>query len=126
MGGCRARRHYSGSVLSTSWLLGLVWLVEIGLAVAAAGDAVRHRAPTYPAAGKLTKPVWLTILGLSLLFILLACPISAILEQPTLSPTNLLPLAGLIASSVYLVDVRPALALMRGRGGGRQGPYGPW
>ena len=31
-----------------------------------------------------------------------------------------------VAAAVYLVDVRPALAQVSGRGGGRQGPYGPW
>ena len=113
-------------MLSTSWLLALVWLVEIGLAAAAVIDAVRHRAAAYVAAGKLTKQVWLLILGMGLLFILLACPISAVLSTPVLSPVNLLPLAGLVASSVYLVDAKPALEQMRGRGGGRQGPYGPW
>ncbi|RKS79987.1 uncharacterized protein DUF2516 [Motilibacter peucedani] len=113
-------------MLSTSWLLALVWLVEIGLVVAAVVDAVRHRAAAYVAAGKLTKRIWLLILGLGLLLVLLACPIKAVLSNPVLSPVNLLPLAALVASAVYLVDAKPALEQMRGRGGGRQGPYGPW
>jgi len=31
-----------------------------------------------------------------------------------------------VAAAVYLADVRPALKQVSGRGGGRQGPYGPW
>ena len=113
-------------MLDSTWLLSLIWIVEIGLVVAALGDAVRHKAPTFAAAGKLTKPKWLAILALSLVFILLACPFPQIVDEPYLSPISLFTLVGLIASSVYLADVRPALQAMRGRGGGRQGPYGPW
>jgi hypothetical protein len=41
---------------------------------------------------------------------------------------DLVSLAGTIASIVYLVDVRPALQQVGGRGGNRNnmGPYGPW
>ena len=32
----------------------------------------------------------------------------------------------LVAAGVYLADVKPALDQVMGRGGGTQGPYGPW
>jgi len=31
-----------------------------------------------------------------------------------------------VAAAVYLVDVRPALRQVSGRGRSKQGPYGPW
>jgi hypothetical protein len=43
--------------------------------------------------------------------------------------SNVLSMFGVIAfvaAAVYLADVRPALKQVSGRGGGRQGPYGPW
>jgi hypothetical protein len=45
-------------------------------------------------------------------------------------PLNFLNVAGTIACIVFLVDVRPALRQVSGRGGSgggsRMGPYGPW
>ena len=35
-------------------------------------------------------------------------------------------LIAFVAAAVYLVDVRPALRQVGGRGGGNSGPYGPW
>jgi hypothetical protein len=38
-----------------------------------------------------------------------------------------LSIVAVVASAVYLTDVRPAVRQLRGRGGsGRSGPYGPW
>jgi hypothetical protein len=40
---------------------------------------------------------------------------------------NIFGLAAVVASAVYLVDVRPAVKQYRGRRPGTsEGPYGPW
>ena len=97
----------------------VLWLVELGLVVWAFGDSLMHQPGAYVAAGKLTKAKWNAILGVALLFVLLAL----------LSPTALTGIIAVIASAVYLADVRPAVREYRGGrggGGGRMGPYGPW
>ena len=67
-------------------------------------DALSHRAEAFPAAGKLTKPAWLAILGLAL-----------VAHMIFWHPISLLNIAGTIAAIVYLVDVRPTiLSLTRG------------
>ncbi|WP_448610358.1 DUF2516 family protein [Geodermatophilus sp. URMC 60] len=66
-------------------------------------DALIRPAAGYVAAGKLTKPGWAAILGLSLLVVLL------------MGPMSFLGLPAVIATIVYLVDVRPAVrGLSRG------------
>ena len=64
--------------------------------------ALMFSAESYPAAGKLTKPAWLMILGLGLVVQLLAFSV-------------LLSLVAAIAAFVYLADVRPALGGLRRR-----------
>ncbi len=85
-------------------LLGL-GLLALAIKVWALVDAVTRPGPAYPAAGKLTKPIWVGIL------------VAAVL----LGGTNVMGLFGLIgtvAAIVYLVDVRPAVRELR--------PGGPW
>jgi uncharacterized protein DUF2516 len=72
------------------------------LAVWALIDAAIRPTPTYVSAGKLTKPAWLAITGASVALALLF---------PLLSMFRL---AGLVASIVYLVDVRPAIKESQG------------
>ncbi len=75
------------------------------LKVYALVDAVRQNGEAFPAAGKLTKPIWIAILVAALL----------------LGRANVIGIFGLvslIAAIVYLVDVRPAVrGIVRG---------GPW
>jgi 4-amino-4-deoxy-L-arabinose transferase-like glycosyltransferase len=87
-------------------------------------DAVRHSGGAYKAAGKLTKPIWLAILGVATALGVLSLPFG----RSGGSPLGLLSVLGVVAAAVYLTDVRPAVRQMRGRGGrGRNsGPYGPW
>ena len=70
-------------------------------------DAVIRPTPAYVAAGKLTKPAWLALTGASVFTALLF---------PLLSMFRL---AGLVASIVYLVDVRPAIRESQGGGTSR-------
>jgi len=95
------------------------------LALFAFVDAAVRREDAYRAADKNTKGFWLIILGL------------AAVVMKLFSILSFLPVIGLIAVIVYMVDVRPALRAVSGRPGrvrlGRRnrgsssdGPYGPY
>ena len=96
----------------------VLWVVLLAAKAYALIDAVRYSTPSYPAAGKQTKTLWLIFLGLGLAFHVITYP----------DPTGLLSLAGDIAAIVYLVEVRPKLRAINGKGSkrGSDGPYGPW
>ncbi|MER6315174.1 DUF2516 family protein [Streptomyces sp. NPDC001581] len=90
------------------------------LAVAAFVMALLAREEAYRAADKQTKTFWLVILGITVL-------VDALLGMLFLQ------IAGLVATIVFFVDVRPALKQVSGGGrGGRRGgsssdgPYGPY
>ncbi|WP_030718428.1 DUF2516 family protein [Streptomyces sp. NRRL F-2580] len=90
------------------------------LAVAAFVIALLAREDAYRAADKQTKTFWLVILGVTVL-------VDAFLGMLFLQ------IAGLVATIVFFVDVRPALKQVSGGGrGGRRGgsssdgPYGPY
>lgn len=105
------------SSLGVTGLINLViWVALLGVKIFALVDALRYSNNQYVSAGKRSRTLWLVLTGLSLAFHL----ISDVLSLPNL--------AGTIASIVYLVDVRPALQQVSGRGGNRNnmGPYGPW
>ncbi len=72
-------------------------LVLLAVAAWAFFDAVVRPAPGYVAAGKLTKPAWAAITALSTLVLFMVGPMS------------FLGLPAVIATVVYLVDVRPAV-----------------
>ena len=98
------------------WLLSMALIVFSGFALF---DAAVRREDAYRAADKKTKPFWLIILGIAFVVNLLF---------PILS---FLPIIGLIATIVYMVDVRPALRSLPGggrarRGSSSDGPYGPY
>lgn len=83
-------------------LLVLSWAVLI-VTVYAFVHAARQRPDAYTATDKLTKPVWLAILGVSALLCLL-------LGASVLGMT-----IAAVASGVYLVDVRPKLLEVQGK-----------
>ena len=98
------------------WLLSMALILFSGFALF---DAAIRREDAYRAADKQTKPFWLIILGIAFVVNLLF---------PILS---FLPIIGLIATIVYMVDVRPAVRALPGGGRGRRGsssdgPYGPY
>jgi hypothetical protein len=93
----------------------IAFIVEIWAFI----DAVRRPAAAYTAAGKLSKQLWLIILGVALLFGVAGA-------VGFVSIIQMLPIIGFIAAAVYLADVRPAVR-QYGRGGSSSsGPYGPW
>ena len=98
------------------------WIV-LGLTVAALGveiyalvDCLRRRADAFTAAGKRTKPFWMLVTGVATLL-----GVIAVGGFP-----GLLAIVAIVAAGVYLADVKPALDQVMGKGGGNQGPYGPW
>lgn len=101
----------------TGWLDLAIWVVFLAVKVFALVDALRWSNQHYVSAGKQNRMIWLVLTAASLAFHLIAG-----------SSVGLLAIAGDIASIIYLVDVRPALQQVSGRGGkrGNMGPYGPW
>src|SRR5690348_153862 len=99
---------------------GLLGLVLLGFKVFAFVDALSRPDALFRAADKQHKNFWLAILG--------AAAAWNALEGGVVTSLGFLNLIGLVATIVYLVDVRPALrAFGGGRGkGGQIGPYGPW
>ncbi|MEW1829051.1 DUF2516 family protein [Streptomyces sp. NPDC088196] len=100
------------------WLLSVALIVFSGFALV---DAATRREDAYRAADKKTKPFWLIVLGLAFVVNLI------------FNILSFLPIIGLVATIVYMVDVRPALRGLPGggrsrRGGGSSsdGPYGPY
>ncbi|WP_327253544.1 DUF2516 family protein [Streptomyces sp. NBC_01244] len=100
-------------------VLPLLGFAMLGLAVVAFVLALTAREDAYRAAGKQTKTFWLVILGITVV-------VDFFLGMLFLQ------IAGLVASIVFFVDVRPALKQVSGGGGGRRGgsssdgPYGPY
>ncbi|MEV7912681.1 MULTISPECIES: DUF2516 family protein [Streptomyces] len=101
-------------------ILQLLYLAMLVLAVVAFVFAATAREDAYRAADKKKKSFWLIILGIAVAVNLLI-------------PMLFLQLAGVVASIVFMVDVRPALKEVSGGGGGGRrggsssdGPYGPY
>lgn len=67
-------------------------------------DCVTRPANAFEAAGKLTKPAWLAITGIALALGIL------------FNPLGIFGLVAIVASIVYLVDVRPAIKEIQGGG----------
>ena len=67
-------------------------------------DCVIRPTKAFEAAGKLTKPAWLAITAIALVLGLL------------FNPLSIFGLAAIVASIVYLVDVRPAVREIQGGG----------
>ena len=84
-----------------SVLLVLNWAV-LAVTVYAFIHAAMQRPDAYTAADKLTKPVWLVILGVSgLLALVLGGTLGSVIAA--------------VATGVYLVDVRPRLLEVQGK-----------
>ncbi|WP_338900401.1 DUF2516 family protein [Streptomyces sp. TG1A-60] len=102
-----------------SGFVSLLYLAMLLLAVVALVMAAFAREDAYRAADKQNKMFWLILLGVTVVVNLVV-------------PFLFLQIAGLIATIVFLVDVRPALRQVSGGGGGGRrgsssdGPYGPY
>ncbi|MEV7414640.1 DUF2516 family protein [Streptomyces sp. NPDC089919] len=100
-------------------LLSWLFIGMMVFAVVAFVFAATAREDAYRAADKQTKKFWLILLGITVL-------VDFFLGMLFLQ------IAGLIATIVFMVDVRPALQRVSGGGGPRRGgsssdgPYGPY
>ena len=94
---------FFGFGLVTGLLLQAVWLGQFVVKLWAMIDAARRREDAYPAVDRLTKGVWLVILGVTLL------------TGFFFGPLNFFSVIGDVAAGVYLVDVRPRLKAITGR-----------
>ncbi|WP_061295159.1 DUF2516 family protein [Herbidospora cretacea] len=111
-------------------LYGVLDLIFLGLAIAAFGmsvwaliHAVRTPARAFQSAGKLNKNLWMLFTGLATIFTLAS---AAGYMGIGLNMLNIFTIASVIASGIYLADVKPAVNEYKGGSGGNQGPYGPW
>ncbi len=96
--------------------LGLLALASLAVKIWAFVDAVMRPQQAYVAADKQTKNLWLVLLGL-------AAGLTLLWGSGFIGLFSIL---GLIVALIYLLDVRPALRHVQGRGSSSSGPYGPW
>ncbi|MEV7687315.1 DUF2516 family protein [Streptomyces bungoensis] len=109
-------------MLGFAGFMGILKIVLMALAAFGLCDAAFRREDAFRAADKQNKVFWLIILGIALVVSYL------------FSILSILPIAGAVASIVYLVDVRPAVKQASGGGGWNRrrggsssdGPYGPY
>ncbi|MEU3009786.1 DUF2516 family protein [Nocardia asteroides NBRC 15531] len=83
----------------TSLIMLVLWVAALGATVFALIHAVRQRADAFTAVDKMTKPIWLAILAGALVFLLLGVVGFGMLTS----------LIAIIATGVYLADVRPKI-----------------
>ena len=96
------------------WIWQLIYLVTFVASLYALIEAIRTPAQAFEVMDKQTKKLWVILTavasGLSLLAVL--------------SGTGMFVILGLVATLIFLLDVRPAV---KGMGGNQNnGPYGPW
>lgn len=82
------------------WVMFAAYYAALVMGVFAFAHALSQRADAYTAAERMTKPAWLGITGGGAFALLLFHPFSA---------GGMFWLAGLVAVTVYVVDVRPRL-----------------
>ncbi|WP_086009056.1 DUF2516 family protein [Nocardia brevicatena] len=80
----------------TGLIMLVLWLGAFGMTVFALIHAVRQRPDAFTAVDKLTKPIWMGILGVALLMLVLAW-----------SGMMLFAFVAVIGTGIYLADVRP-------------------
>lgn len=83
-------------------------------------DAARRPARGYTAEGKLSKTIWLLILGVAAVFGLLGLP------PAYLTAGSFLNVLAVVPAIIYWVDVRPRLLSYGTGGGGPRGPKSGW
>jgi hypothetical protein len=105
-----------------NWVLVALWLVIVLFNLFALVDCAIRRGDAFNAAGKQTKPFWVIILAVPLVLDYFFAR----------SVFSFIAILGLVATTTYVVDVRPAVRAATPRRGGRNnrdnhmGPYGPW
>ncbi|MFD6463972.1 DUF2516 family protein [Streptomyces roseolus] len=85
----------------TFWIEAALWLLTLGATIFAFIHAIRQRPDAFTAVDKQTKQLWLAVLGVSLF--LLIIPLLA----GGVGGLTLLTFIAIIATGIYLADVRP-------------------
>jgi len=98
-----------------------LYLLVLGLSVAALVDVVRRPAAAFPRAGKRTKSFWLAVVGVATAVAFVAIP-----PPIGIGALSSLAIVSAVAAIVYLVDVKPALGPRSGGRGGRPPGTGGW
>ncbi len=80
----------------TGLILLVLWLAALGATIFALIHAIRQRPDAFTAVDKQAKPIWLAILGVAVLLLLLSA-----------GGLGLLAFVSIIATGIYLADVRP-------------------
>lgn len=102
------------------WLYRGLGYVALGIELWALIDCVGRKGEHFQAAFKRTKGFWI---GMTVA----AAAVGGLsLFGGGFGTWMLFQLAAVIAASVYLADVKPALNELKGSGGSAYGPYGPW
>ncbi|WP_322785621.1 DUF2516 family protein [Cellulosimicrobium cellulans] len=111
-----------GIIGSLQWIVYLLLsLVVFGTQLFALVDAIRRPASAFTAEGKLSKPIWLAILGVAAALGFLSIPLGGGINL------GFIGIIAVVAAIVYLVDVRPRLQPYgNGRGNGSSGRPGGW
>jgi len=92
---------YAGSVNLVVYVMGALQLAVLVTTAYAFVHAAMQRPDAYTAADKLTKPVWLAILGVAALLTVIFPTFGAVMAA--------------CAAGVYIVDVRPKLLEIQGK-----------
>lgn len=109
------------------FVLGALGLLALGIQVWALVDCLRTPSADFERVYKKTKTFWTAVTAVSAFFGFLyaVVPLMALMV-PSMGMGMILSLAGATAAGVYLADVRPALAEVRGRGRGHQNRGSSW
>ena len=107
---------------SLQWIVYLLLsLVVFGTQLFALVDAIRRPPSAFTAEGKLSKPIWLAILGVAAALGFLSIPLGGGINL------GFIGIIAVVAAIVYLVDVRPRLQPYgNGRGNASAGRPGGW
>lgn len=81
----------------TGLILDALWLMALAATIFALIHAIRQRPDAFTAVDKLTKQIWLAILGVAALLLVGSLTLGM----------SLLGIIAIVATGVYLADVRP-------------------
>ncbi len=109
------------------FILVALGLLALGIQVWALADCMRTRAADFESVYKKTKTFWTALTAGSVFFgfLYVIVPLMTF-TSPGIGMGLILSLAGVTAAGVYLADVRPRLAEVRGRGRGQQNRGSSW
>ncbi len=109
------------------FILVALGLLALGIQVWALADCIRTSPADFERVYKKTKTFWTALTAASVFFGFLYAVVPLLsMSMPSLGMGMIFSLAGVTVAGVYLADVRPALAEVRGRGRGQQNRGTSW